>query len=272
MLTKFNNITPYKSISFNDKTIYNRLIKDTNNKDNIIDVSNQKTPLQKEILNSKFQKINNNFSNKKNKNSFSTRSRHYTSKTPRNENKNSLNETKIKTNNVTNNICIIIKTSDNKEQEKKNAFDFGYYDLFKRIYQNRSISNNNSQMKNNKSNRTFIQKTRNNSRKKIYSQLLINLNKKINTKLNEMNYNIKKNTNSNEYKSKNKNVLALNIQNNKIKNLQCSNSMFDSLDKTNTLNSNCLYNNDISGIFTQTNGSLISSSIKKNRNKNFFQL
>ena len=275
MMPKFNNIYPYKSISFNDKTITKRIIKNSNtNKEYKADGQNKKMMLQKELLKSKLSKINNSYFNKKNKNSFSKKSNRSISESQNieNENKNTINDSKSKnkSNSVTNNICIIIKTSD-KENEKKISGDYGYSDFLKKLYQNRTI-NTDHHIKNNKSNSTFCRKTRNNAKKKIFGKLVnIDISKKnINSNVSKKNVDLR--NNSNEYKYKNKSLIGISFQNIKNKNLKYNNNVFDSYDKVNAENSNCLFTNDISGIFSESNGTLITSSLKKSKDKHSIKI
>ena len=277
MMPKFNNIFPYKSISFNDKPITKRVIKNSNiNKENKADGQNKKLMLQKELLKSKLRKNNNNsYFNKKNKNSFSKKSNPSISESQNieNDNKNTINDskTKNKSNSVTNNICIIIKTSE-KENEKKISGEYGYSDFLKKIYQNRTINVDHHHIKNNKSNSTFCRKTRNNIKKKIFGKLInVDISKKnLNSNVSKKNVDLR--NNSNEYKYKNKSLLGISFQNIKNKNLKYNNNVFDSYDKVNAENSNCLFTNDFSGIFAESNGSLITSSLKKSKDKHSIKI
>ena len=132
-----NNISSYKNTSFNTKKQNKNLkfnsktyLKPNTTKANKINYQNPKLTLQKEALKPKNIKIKNN--NDTNKNINKSKYRLFSSGTQNLENKKNLN--KNKKNNVTNNICIIIKTSNHKEpEEDKTLHNFRYYDSLKNI-------------------------------------------------------------------------------------------------------------------------------------------
>ncbi len=135
MLSKPNNTRSFKKFSlknqdknsnYNSKTF----IKMTSNKEKKNNNKNPKITSQKEKTKPKIKKTNNMNSNNinNNKNKYKL----ITSETQNIENKNNIN--KDKKNNVTNNICIIIKTSNNKEpEEDKNFRNFRYDDSLRNI-------------------------------------------------------------------------------------------------------------------------------------------
>jgi hypothetical protein len=137
MLTKNNNILSYKNTSNNTKKQNKNLkfnsktsLKSNITKKNKINYQNPKLTLQKEALKPKNIKLKNN--NDTNKNINKSKYRLFSSGTQNLENKKNLN--KNKKNNVTNNICIIIKTSNHKEpEEDKTLRNIQYYDSLKNI-------------------------------------------------------------------------------------------------------------------------------------------
>ena len=172
MLTKSNNISSYKNTSFNTKKQNKNLkfnsktyLKPNTTKANKINYQNPNLTLQKEALKPKNIKIKNN--NDTNKNINKSKYRLFSSGTQNLENKKNLN--KNKKNNVTNNICIIIKTSNHKEpEEDKTLHNFRYYDSLKNIL-NYPMTTGHLGAKNLKQNYSFKNQRTYNEKKVKYS-------------------------------------------------------------------------------------------------------
>lgn len=315
MLSKVTNIIPYKIIPLNKnnyskniKNNYKTIMNSNNNKGTKI--NNNKNPkifLQNAFLKSEMEKINKNNNKDNNKIINKKNYRFFSSEAQNNENKmniNTINENeKNKLNNVTNNICIIIKTSDNKEPEEvKGVRNFGYYDSFKNILnQSYPMSTGNIHIKNIKSSSAFKNKKINNNKIKRYNNsficnkssnkkekgnnsfskrnnLKINLlkqnkklinmeNKKIEPEVNKLYDDIKNDSIKSRYKNKNCSIFS--PKNKRNKNIKCNNLLFGSLDKNYTESSNIIYN-DASENFIETKGNIISSTIKKSK-KNMYR-
>ena len=314
MLSKVTNIIPYKIIPLNKnnytkniKNNYKAIMNTNNNKGTKI--NNNKNPkiiLQNAFLKSEMEKINKNNNKDNNKNINKKKYRYFSSETQNNENKmniNNINENeKNKLNNVTNNICIIIKTSDNKEpEEEKNVRNFGYYNSFKNILnQSYPMSTGNIHIKNIKSSSAFKNKKINNKIKRYNNSFISNkssnkkekgqnsFNKRINLKINLLKQNkklinmenkkvepevnklyddIKMDSIKSRYKNKNCSIFS--PKNKRNKNIKCNNLLFGSFDKNYTELNNIIYT-DASENFIETKGNIISSAIKKSK-KNMYR-
>ena len=173
-----------------------------------------------------------------------------------------LNE-KIKSNSVTNNICIIIKTSNNKkldEEKPKNNINYDYFDSYKDIKKhNYSMSRNNFEKKGIKNNTIYKNIdffSKNLSPKKINKSFIGK---------------IKPYVNSNKIKKKYKHRIKANtfLILNKIKKSINNNYLNTSIEKRNNNNyeKDSLFTN-CSDKYIETNESVLSlSSIRNRKNK-----
>ena len=268
MIQKSKNIISYPNDYINNngnkrkkyckRIISNKLLENKMN--------NSKTSFQKNCLNSEYNKdihtdaeINKNINRYKYINTEIEKEQN-----GGNLNDNNYNNDKTKSNNVTNNICIIIKNTDNKDKEEEsNKKDFNDDISFKNIKKKiKSISTDNINASYIKLNKKYKKISLDSNEKMVLNNNLFKLkNKNI---IQEKNSNIIDNnikTGEIKYKYRNRNCSILNPKNtrNTTNNLKCNNFLHNSIDKKEN-SKNVLYT-DISEI--EENGSIK----KKKKNK-----
>ncbi len=281
MLPKNSNNISYRNNSMNNiirtpKKYSKRIITSNLINSNKMNDKNSKYDLNKELLKAQIDDFKNNKNS--NKYSFFDLEKEENINNTNNLSKIDNNNDKNKSNNVTNNICIIIKTSDNKElgDEDKKNYNLKYYNSLKKnkiknysidtsnintnnrkinnlIGNSNLITNNNNDNDNDKLftiyNKSFIYKRKNNIRSNTITR-----------KIKETNFD---NINSNriKYKYRNKNSSIL-IPKNRI-NLK-TNYIYSPREKISKYSKNILYTDNSEKSF-ETNGSLLSFNLKKLR-------
>ena len=267
MLPKNNNNISYRNNSMNNiirtpKKYSKRIITSNLINSNKMNDKNSKYDLNKELLKAQIDDFKNNKNS--NKYSFFDLEKEENINNTNDLSKIDNNNDKNKSNNVTNNICIIIKTSDNKElgDEDKKNYNLKYYNsLKKNKIKNYSIDTNNINTNDRKinnliGNSNLITNNNNDNDKlfTIYNKSFIYKRKN----------NIRNNTiNSNriKYKYRNKNSSIL-IPKNRI-NLK-TNYIYSPREKISKYSKNILYTDNSEKSF-EINGSLLSFNLKKLR-------
>ena len=267
MLPKNNNNISYRNNSMNNiirtpKKYSKRIITSNLINSNKMNDKNSKLDLNKELIKAQIDEFKNNKNS--NKYSFFDLEKEENINNTNNLSKIDNNNDKNKSNNVTNNICIIIKTSDDKElgDEDKKNYKLKYYNsLKKNKIKNYSIDTNNINTNDRKinnliGNSNLITNNNNDNDKlfTIYNKSFIYKRKN----------NIRNNTiNSNriKYKYRNKNSSIL-IPKNRI-NLK-TNYIYSPREKISKYSKNILYTDNSEKSF-EINGSLLSFNLKKLR-------
>ena len=179
---------------------------------------------------------------------------------------------KIKSNNVTNNICIIIKTADNKkldeEEKQKKSFNYDYFDSYRNIKKHScSISQDSFGSKNTKKNIMFKNLfffPKNENTKKLNKSFIINKNSYINNNKNKL----KKSNIKYNYRIKTNSILDSN-QNKISKNNNYLNTSMEK--RNNNYEKDSLFTN-FSDKYMETNESVLSLTSLKNRKNKYKEL
>ena len=269
MLPKNNNNISYRNNSMNNiirtpKKYSKRIITSNLINSNKMNDKNSKLDLNKELIKAQIDEFKNNKNS--NKYSFFDLEKEENINNTNNLSKIDNNNDKNKSNNVTNNICIIIKTSDNKElgDEDKKNYKLKYYNsLKKNKIKNYSIDTNNINTNDRKINNLIGNSNliTNNNNDNDNDKLFTIYNKSF---IYKRKNNIRNNTiNSNriKYKYRNKNSSIL-IPKNRI-NLK-TNYIYSPREKISKYSKNILYTDNSEKSF-ETNGSLLSFNLKKLR-------